>query len=351
MNIVLTSVGRRSYLVKYFKEALGADGAVICVNSQDSGPARRYADFFYQVPESCSAAYLPELRRICRVHQIHALFSLHDLDTYVLSRSHAELSDLKLTAFLPDPIWNEIALDKLLTHHALTRHGLPCPWTTDILEEARRRMEAAETRGTSLPMIIKARYGFGSLGLRVCLRSPELAPAFQQALAEVERSSFYGAMAQHKPGQTQLIIQEQIVGREKRLGIVHDLKGRHLSTLAAEVHSMRAGETDTACTIPVEESIGRMASQLSGLTQHIGIWGIDCISREGVTYILDINPRFTGEYPFFHLAGANIPRALLCLVAGKRLQPEDLVCRTPVKSYKELVPRIHDAADEPGGAA
>jgi hypothetical protein len=37
-------------------------------------------------------------------------------------------------------------------------------------------------------------------------------------------------------------------------------------------------------------------------------------------------------------------------VAGNRLQPEDLVCRNPVKSYKELVPRIYDAADESGGA-
>ena len=33
MNILLTSVGRRSYLIDYFKEALGSDGEIHVSNS------------------------------------------------------------------------------------------------------------------------------------------------------------------------------------------------------------------------------------------------------------------------------------------------------------------------------
>jgi carbamoyl-phosphate synthase large subunit len=344
MNVLLTSVGRRSYLVQYFKEALGPRGLVICANSRNSAPARQSADVFYQVPESSSDDYLPEIRRICQAHRVRALFSFHDLDTFVLSRNHAELSALGLTAFLPSPSWNDIALDKLLTFETLTRHGLPCPWTTDCLEDAQRRMEAAEAGGGSLPLVIKARFGFGSLGLRFCRDAKEIGPAYQAALAEVERAPFATTIARLKPGQTRLVLQEQIAGREICLDVVNDLEGRHLTTLATEIHSMRAGESDTASTVPVDATLAALFWRLSRLTRHIGIWGLDCVVRQGTPFVLDLNPRFTGAYPFSHLAGANIPRALLALVAGAPVAPGDLVCRSPVQGYKDLVPRLGAAA-------
>ena len=55
---------------------------------------------------------------------------------------------------------------------------------------------------------------------------------------------------------------------------------------------------------------------------------------------MDLKPRFTGDYPFCHLAGANVPRALLALVAGESPRPEDLRCRAGVGGYKDLVPRL-----------
>ena len=44
MNIMLTSVGRRAYMVKYFKEVLGNDGKVFVCNSDDKSIAFKYAD-------------------------------------------------------------------------------------------------------------------------------------------------------------------------------------------------------------------------------------------------------------------------------------------------------------------
>lgn len=44
MNILLTSVGRRSYLVKYFKDALGTSGEIHVSNSSAITPAFIYAD-------------------------------------------------------------------------------------------------------------------------------------------------------------------------------------------------------------------------------------------------------------------------------------------------------------------
>lgn len=340
MSILLTSVGRRSYLVQYFKEAVGPFGQVICVNSRDSAPARQYADHFHVVSESWAPGYVDEIKALCVAHDVRALFSCHDLDTYVLSRRQTELAGLPLTAFLPDPEWNENALDKLLTFRALTRHGIACPWTTDNLEEASQRMVAAQARGAACPLILKARFGFGSLGLKYCTRPEDLSAAFQEAQAEIEHSPFFGTLALLKPGHSHLVFQERVAGRELRLVVVNDLAGRHLTTLATEIHAMRAGESDSATTLPVDASLQALGRQLSSLTRHIGIWGIDCIERDGALHVLDLNPRFTGDYPFCHLAGANIPRALLAMAAGESPRPEDLVCRAAVSGYKDLVPRL-----------
>jgi len=331
-------------LVEYFKAAVGPGGQVICANSRDSAPARRAADQFHLVPESCAPGYVEAIKTLCVAQDIRALFSCHDLDACVLSRRQAELAGLPLTAFLPSPEWNEVTLDKLLTYRTLTRHGIACPWTTDDLAEARARMEAAQACGRDYPIVLKARFGFGSLGLRHCNRPEDLTAAYEATRAEIAGSAFAATVAALQPDRSPLVIQEFAPGRELRLVVVNDLAGAHLTTLATEVHAMRAGESDTATTLPVEGALAALGRRLSALTRHLGIWGVDCIERHGALHVLDLNPRFTGDYPFCHLAGADIPRALLALVAGKAPRPEDLVCRSGVSGYKDLVPRLSSPA-------
>ena len=44
MNILITSVGRRSYMIDYFKEVIGEGGEVHVSNSSDITPAFNRAD-------------------------------------------------------------------------------------------------------------------------------------------------------------------------------------------------------------------------------------------------------------------------------------------------------------------
>lgn len=200
-------------------------------------------------------------------------------------------------------------------------------------------MAAARSRGQTCPLIIKARFGFGSLGLRLCSKPEDLGVAYRSALAEVAGSAFAGILDVLRPGESRLVLQDHVVGREICLNVVNDLAGQHLSTLATEIHGMRAGESDAATTLPVDGPLADLGERLGALTGHIGIWGVDCIDQDGMLHVLDLNPRFTGDYPFSHLAGANIPRALLALVAGEPASPADLRCEPSVRGYKELVPR------------
>lgn len=346
-SILLTSAGRRSYLVRYFREALGPGGLVVCADSRASAPAGNEADHFYPVSDCASPSYPREIAAICRKHQVRALFSGHDLDTHVLSHHQQLWASAGVQAFLPSPEWSSIALDKLRTYHALVRHGISCPWTTDDPEEARLRMAAGRARGDTCPLVIKARFGFGSLGLRLCTQPEDLGAAYRSALAEVAASAFAGILDVLRPGESRLVLQDHVAGREICLNVVNDLAGQHLSTLATEIEGMRAGESDAATTLPVDGPLADLGERLGALTGHIGIWGVDCIDQDGMLHVLDLNPRFTGDYPFSHLAGANIPRALLALVAGEPASPTDLRCEPGVRGYKDLVPRLCAAAPEP----
>jgi carbamoyl-phosphate synthase large subunit len=82
----------------------------------------------------------------------------------------------------------------------------------------------------------------------------------------------------------------------------------------------RAGQTDRAESVRHEqlEAIGEEIGRHLG---HIGLLDCDAIVNASGCYILDINPRIGGGYPFSHLAGANIPAALVAWMRGEEPEP------------------------------
>jgi carbamoyl-phosphate synthase large subunit len=69
---------------------------------------------------------------------------------------------------------------------------------------------------------------------------------------------------------------------------------------------MRSGETDVAITVkePKLESLGKM---LGEITQHPANMDVDVFFDGTDAYILEMNARFGGGYPFSHLAGVDLP--------------------------------------------
>ena len=87
MNVLLTSVGRRAYMVKYFKEALGEGGQVHVCNSDDKTVAFHYADKSIISPLIYDDNYIPFLLDYCKENKIDMLLSLFDIDLLVLAKN------------------------------------------------------------------------------------------------------------------------------------------------------------------------------------------------------------------------------------------------------------------------
>ena len=58
MNILFTCAGRRTYLLKYFKENMSAEDKVVATDMQLSAPALQAADVKIQVPAVYDPKYI-----------------------------------------------------------------------------------------------------------------------------------------------------------------------------------------------------------------------------------------------------------------------------------------------------
>lgn len=334
MNVLLTSVGRRGYLVDYFRDSLRGTGNLIVTNTTGDAPGMYAADEAIVVPGSHEPDYVGVIEHICRDYNVGLLCSLHDLDTFIISQHSDRLSRIGVVPVLPSGSWAKMCLDKHACGLLLMENRFNVPWTSVSLAEAE---EALANGRVHFPLIVKARLGFGSAGVHFCRDLGELRMWHAHVTKEL-----LGSVVQqfHRlPLDAMVLIQEALAGQEYCIGVVNDLEGRHAAHFACQVHTMRAGESDTATTVECAV-FGDLPVRLSQLTQHRGIWGIDVIVRDGVPHIIDINPRFTGDYPFQHLAGANIPAALVAWARGDLPEPRWLSPAVGVRGYKNLVPML-----------
>ena len=331
-NVLLTSAGRRSYLVNYFKQALNSRGKVIAANMYKDAPAMYVADEAVVVPPSSDEGYIQKILELCRHYEIDLICSLHDLDVYILSKYIFQLKQAGVVTLLPDAEWGRICLDKYECSCHLRKNGFDVPWTDVSLDKALDALLSGELR---FPVLLKARIGFGSFGLNWCRSREELKFMYglvQKQIVGMRMGKFFGC-----PIYESVLIQQGIEGTEYCVDVVNDLNGKYVCHLALQVHTMRAGETDLVTT--VDPAIASdIPQRLSRLTKHPGIWGVDIMYDQEKLLIIDINPRFTGDYPYHHISGANIPAALIAWTNGKEPDTSWFKEEVGVKGYKELVP-------------
>ena len=339
MNILLTSAGRRTYMVNYFKEALRGEGLVYVANSAES-PAMRAGDVSFLTPLIYSEEYIPFLLEKCREYRIDLLVSLFDIDLPVLAAHSREFEEAGTTLAVSDSGMLSNCNDKYNMFLKLREAGLPCPKSILDPEEALRRTENGDL---SWPLLLKPRYGMGSVGLYRAYRKEELT-AFYGACEREINETYLRYESRISPGKC-VLIQEVREGCEYGLDVISDLKGHFVTCIARRKLGMRSGETDEAIVLGADDPeyaiLMETGEKLARAFGPRGLIDVDIIMDGSLTpYIIDINARFGGGYPFSHLAGADVPRAYVLWMQGR--DEEARACcrsaRAGVRGYKEIVP-------------
>lgn len=86
---------------------------------------------------------------------------------------------------------------------------------------------------------------------------------------------------------------------------------------------MRAGETDIAKVL-LDDQLIAFGKMLSSRTLHIGNLDVDIFKVSDDIYILEMNARFGGQYPFSHLAGVNFPKVIVDQLKNTDIDIQDI---------------------------
>lgn len=310
MNVLLTGVGRRNFLVQFFKEALGARGLVFACDCSRGAPALFAADRHFHVPRFEEPGYLAALLAICKEHAVRLLCASNDLELALLADNARRFRAIGTIPVVAAPHVIALCQDKWAAFGWLRSIGLGTPDTFASLADARRAI--ADGR-LAFPLLIKPRFGTSSIGVERVDNERELQLAYEWGAVQLRRT----ILTHWANG---LLIQPFLTGPEYGIDIVNDLHGHYAGTLARRKLVMRSGNTDRAVTV-VDPAIERVGAIIGTNLGHLG--GLDCdlIETPDGHNVLDLNPRLGGGYPFSHLAGANLPAALLAWANGQEADP------------------------------
>ncbi|MBQ8839827.1 MAG: ATP-grasp domain-containing protein [Clostridia bacterium] len=329
MNVLLTSVGRRAYMVKYFKEAIGNDGFVHVCNSDDKTVAFHYADKSVISPLIYDEEYIPFLLDYCKENKIDMLLSLFDIDLGMLSKNIDKFEEIGTRVVVSSKEVIDICNDKWKTYQFLKENGFNVPKTYLTLEDTINALDRGEI---SYPVIVKPRFGCGSIAMSIAEDEMALLYYFRRNTRTINKSylKYESSSVEDK-----IIYQECLKGQEYGADIINDLEGNYQNTIVKKKIAMRAGETDIAELVD-EPEIFKECKRLGELIGHIGNMDVDVFLVDGAPYVLEMNARFGGGYPFSHIGGCDLPRALVLWHKGQKIDKKILEASVGKRAYKEL---------------
>lgn len=310
MNILFTCAGRRTYLLKYFKENLLSGDLIIATDMQLTAPALQIADVKIQVPSVYDSKYIDTTIDICKSYKINALISLNDLELPILSVNKHLFESIGVEVIVSSPEVIDICFDKYKTAQWIESIGLCAPQTYVRMCDVKKALSEGDI---AFPLFMKPRWGSGSIGLETIDDMDELEMYYHILSKKIRKS----ILATASVGEEYIMIQEKLTGDEFGLDVMNDLNGKNIGVSAKKKLAMRAGETDKAVTVDLPE-VKQIGARVGEKLHHIGNLDMDIMQRANGDYcVLELNPRFGGGFPFSYEAGVNFPLAIIKWLRGE----------------------------------
>ena len=298
MRILLSSIGRRGYLVKYFKDSIGSAGEIWGADNSPYAPAFRYCDHVVLLPRVGDDGYVEKLLDLCKKNKIDMVVPLIDPELEVLASQYDKFRSNSVTAVVSPAKTIEIAFDKYQTYLHAKKAGIEVPQTVTTIEEA---LELITSGKLSWPVIVKPRKGSASICVNSCDNENELRLAFQNC--------------------PEPVIQEFVPGDECDFDIFCDIDFKPVSVFCKLKLAMRAGETDKAVSVN-DKKLLDLGMKIAEAFPMFGPIDADVKMGENGPILLEVNPRFGGGYPCSHLCGADFPAKLIAVCKEQKLIPD-----------------------------
>ncbi len=330
MNVLLSCAGRRAYLVSWFRRAVEPAGRVLVTNSEPDSAAMVVADAAFVAPPLARGDYACYVLELCRREEVGLVVPLFDLELPLLAAARDRFAAAGIVVAVSSPDVVATCRDKLATVDAVRgRTTLAVPRTTLDAEEAAGWIVAG-----AAGVFVKPRFGTGSIAMVSTTQADEVAVLQRKVRRDLRATYLRHATP---AGEDDVVIQETLPGQEYGLTVVNDFAGVCRAVLVNRKLAMRAGETDVAVT-EEHDLLAAAGRQLGETLGHVGALDVD-VFLDGLTVsVLDVNARLGGNYPFSHLAGADVPRAYVCWAQGRPVDDAWFEARPGVVGLKSIEP-------------
>lgn len=318
MNILITNVGRRGYLVDYFREAL-APNEKIYTSDCDETASGLYGNndgyFVLPKPVDDEKIYVAKLMSLCIENDIKLVVPVIDPEIFILSAYKEQFYEKGIIILVSDRSVLDICYDKELMNDFLLKNKFLVPKSYYSLSSFKNDYEEGLV---GFPVYLKPIKGSGSVETYKIDNFATLKPLFHDGM----------------------MIQECLVGTEYGVDTLNTFSKSPVRCVVKRKISMRSGETDKSITVE-NIDIQNLFLSLAKRLGHIGNLDADVIETPHGLYVIDLNPRFGGGYPATYAAGENYPSLIVKMLKGEMVEESFWGYAKNLLVMKEIKIRTH----------
>ena len=288
MNTLLINPGRRDYFIKYFLDLSKKFHLTLyLIDPNKNIPsfcASKKTKNFVCPKLKNKKIFKHFLRKFITKNKIKIVFPFSEYEQEILSLEREYYKKKGVEIIISNRKTIEICNNKINTYEFLRSIKINSP-----------KLIKYKYIKKNLPMIIKKKYGSGSKFQSV-IKDKNLVP---------------------KKNDKKFIYQKFYNYQEYGMDILNDLNGNFLHFSVRKKIAMRAGDTDRAIVVNPKR-FENLARKISFNLKHVGNLDIDFLVSKKKIFVIDLNPRFGGGYPFTHEYGYNYIERLFNLIRKKK---------------------------------
>lgn len=303
MNILITSIGQRGYLVDHFKEVSKGEYGIFAADALKYAPALKNADKAFVLPYGSDKEYYEMLIKVCLENDIIAVFSINDLELPWLALYKDELGKHGINAVICDKHIIDMCSDKYYTYQFCRKNGVKAPRTYLCTEKERLLQDLSDGR-MKYPVVAKPRRGSKSIGIHMLKTREELI----EDIDAVRNSA--------KPDEQKHMYQEKLNGVLIGAHVLCNSRYQPVSVVTMKNLTEHFGETYQNISYHDE----KLFEYIFNAVNHVGAYGIIDLNimqkDSGEFVLLEFNPRMSGGYSLSHYSHPLFTQTLLDIAVG-----------------------------------
>lgn len=271
---------------------------------------------FPLLEDGASPGYLDmdQLLEICTTKEVDSVHPGYGF----LSESEEfarRIIDAGITFIGPPPAVIELLGNKVKSREMAEKVGLPVPPGSEIIRGVKEGEIAAEKIG--FPVIVKAVYGGGGMGIQIAENPETLKKAIENASAQAESAFGRGEVFIEKFIHEPRHIEFQIIA-DTHKNVVH--LGERECSIQRRNQKLLEEAPSTAITAEEREKIGSLVCQLAEEVGYVNAGTVEFLYQDGMVQFNEVNPRIQVEHPVTEmLTGKDLVKEQIKVAAGEQL--------------------------------